>query len=713
MGKNLKLGAAEPKAYLVGPGATQWVPMLTAGPYQLTVQLPGGLRAGTYQLLAHNGTGGPYGWSEPVQVEVIAAPSQGKLGVFHVDQFGAKPNAGQDDGPAIQRAIDAAVKAGGGTVRFSAGIYHLGRTLNLPDVSGGGIHLIGAGMGDYDGKTQTTSGRGTVLRYLPGGPVPKCLLHVGCRFSSVCELTLLGGHAGVARAIHDPKAHRQMVARITQHDVTLQRLRLVMLDLRPDVPWEKRQDLQIYDPALHVVAPGRANLLVQDCEFHSAGAGIEIGEFLRGHMEGETKADAFPAPSTDYVRIDHCLFRGYARGVYKAPPSNNWEHLGCWSEGVSVLNGKYVIVQGCDFAGADRRGGKMMNRSILVYNSSIHDVFIADNRSRDVGMVCPRTDRCVNQGEQICFHFCYPHGGYFDVLGADPTHVTLNPHDPRNRGSMTAPHIISDRGTSRIIEEVGTNDHWIVFVGSGKGVGQYRVVVGADRQPNRTVLKLDRPWRVVPDRTSRATLTVAYRQNIVANNLIDGGFIDPRSKVAGILFWYDAFENIIAGNTLRNISQGIGFNSSFRNPTGWNLVRDNVVEQMGGMSCESAKPSFYFNTCGSAGGPTGPLFQPGSDVAGWYAVGNAARHNQGRQAPTAAYVCAGVDDASARQLPEQDAAGIMMPVVEHNRFTDVTQGIVINRAAVWPVIRENVVETSSPQTPPIFDQSAPSKAASP
>ncbi len=61
---------------------------------------------------------------------------------------------------------------------------------------------------------------------------------------------------------------------------------------------------------------------------------------------------------------------------------------------------------------------------------------------------------------------------------------------------------------------------------------------------------------------------------------------------------------------------------TIRNPTGWNLVRENVMEKMGGLAVESAQPAFYFDSCGAAGGPEGPLFQPDSDVAGWYAVGN-------------------------------------------------------------------------------------------
>jgi hypothetical protein len=370
-------------------------------------------------------------------------------------------------------------------------------------------------------------------------------------------------------------------------------------------------------------------------------------------------------------------------------------------------NGKNVIIEACDFAGADRRGGLMMNRSICNYNTSICNVYYANNRSHDVGMVSPREDRVVNQGEQILFHFRYPHGGYFDVIDAGPQHVSVNPQDPRNAGKISSPHHGFDRAGSRVLDEVGTNAHWIVFLSAGKGVGQYRVVVGAERRRDRVVLRLDRPWRVTPDHSSRVTLTTAFRQNIIYGNTIDAGFIDPKSKVSGVLFWYNAMENVVVGCALRHVGYGVGFNASFRNPCAWNLVRDNVTEHAGGMSVECIEPTFYVESCGAAGGANGPLFQAGSDVAGWYTVGNVARSNRGTDAVTAVLVHAAMRDAAAPTLPVQDYAGVVMPVVENNVFTAVKRGIVINRGTIWPVVRNNKIETVEPDGAKVFNQSEP------
>ena len=70
-----------------------------------------------------------------------------------------------------------------------------------------------------------------------------------------------------------------------------------------------------------------------------------------------------------------------------------------------------------------------------------------------------------------------------------------------------------------------------------------------------------------------------------------------------LLVWCLEFENIVAGNRLRNLGYGIGFNFRFRDIAvrGWNLVRDNIMERMGGIrSC--TEPVFYFDICGQSGG---------------------------------------------------------------------------------------------------------------
>jgi len=66
---------------------------------------------------------------------------------------------------------------------------------------------------------------------------------------------------------------------------------------------------------------------------------------------------------------------------------------------------------------------------------------------------------------------------------------------------------------------------------------------------------------------------------------------------------------------------------------------------------------------------------------------------------------AAFSDAAARELPLQEEAGVVMPVFENSVLSAVEQGIVLNNATIWPLLRNNRVQPADPTTPPVLDQS--------
>jgi len=138
-GRNLVLGSGSAHVYLVGYG---WLDSASANPYKATFQLPANLASGTYEVWAHNGHGGKYGWSKPLSL-VVENPYGWNGRVYDVTAYGANGGDGNPDDAAINGAIAAANADPGSTVYFPAGTYRFSSPIHF----GGGKTVKGAGMG--------------------------------------------------------------------------------------------------------------------------------------------------------------------------------------------------------------------------------------------------------------------------------------------------------------------------------------------------------------------------------------------------------------------------------------------------------------------------------------------------------------------------------------------------------------------------------------
>lgn len=736
-GKNLTIGDRQPRVYLRGKSGDQRLPVVKSNPFHVEARLPDMLEEGVYQLWCHNGTGGKYGWSEQLAIDVVAMPSDEGLPEFDVRDFGAVPNDREDDYPAIAAAMAAAKEAGGGIVRFSTGTFRLSRPVEVGGEGDSGIHLMGAGMGNHRWRNDAApndhhvihevSGDATILRPIPGEPYPQELITITRRYSSIRDLSLLN-HAD---------EEKQRCLSVRGHDVLVERVRGIVTDERPlfagfDVlPEELSIDefkRRLQDGAvLRIDAPGKANIVIRDCEFHHPGAGIDtppIRDDIR-HASGICR------PGTDYIRIANCIFRGYFDGrLEPVDPTRRLQAFRGWHNVAwNNTNSRNVIVEKCDVAGADKQRFKVVTRMLNHGNSSIGELYLAENVGHDLAPTSMSPGYHENKGEQILFHLWYPQGGLFDVASADHHSVTIDPTDPRYMPAEGRHPGVTFNGTafSTIQEDIDVNPtHWIVFVCAGRGVGQYREVRSCQRTDGSVVLQLDRPWRIMPDKSSRCMLNAAYRRIIIWKNFIDGGpSVDRRIKSHGVLFWANAFENIVAENTLRNMTGGVLFNTFFRCPTGWNLTRGNRMEHIHGNGGDTVFPgraAFYVDHV--------RVGEPVAQDRVWYGVGNIARNNDCRDGDVAAFLhrpdYARIDPRNpdlpeaTRELllmprgdntvvgygyPHTPEGGLMMGVMENNRFSDVQTGFVVSSPINWLLLRNNKLRVASPDAPSIIDES--------
>ena len=738
-GKNLTLDGASPRVYMRGRGIDQWLDVASSNPYQIEANLPNDLAEGAYEVWAHNGTGGAWGWSKRVTFDVVAATDGDELPTFHVGDFGARADNGADAWEAISAAVRGAQDAGGGTVEFGPGTYGLSQPVVIDGDGPAGICLVGAGMGEHSWSnapppndhmvTHRLTGTHTLVAPLDDGPWPKDLIQIRRRGSALRDMTVLN-HAD---------AGKQRCLTIAAHDVTVERVRAIVVDERPrfegwDMP-EEQVTKDIYEARLQdegvarIDAPGKANIVIRRCEFHHPGAGIDTPR-LRGKLHHSPHSPPCPT-STDYIQITDCTFRGYFDGRLEPWLENRqYQGLRGWSNMAWVnYNCKNVIVERCDIAGADKAHFKVITRSLNHVNTSIRELYLAHNRCHDVAPTSMTPGYHENKGEQFLFHLMYPQGGLFDVLDAREEALVVDPTDPKYAATEGRRPAVDFSGVafSAVPDDVDVNpSHWVVFVCAGRGVGQYRVLSACERHDDgKVTLRVQEPWRVELDTTSRIVLNAAYRRVIIHDNEIDGGHCDRVIKSHGVTFWANSFGNVIAGNTYRNLTGGVVINTFYRCPTGWNLTRDNCIEHIhgnGGDTVFPGKGAFYVDHIRA-------LNPPPEDRV-WYSVGNVARSNQCRDADVVAYLHRPDYrniDLDSPNLPETTRAllsmprgdntvwdyeypdtpngGLMMSVIENCAFANAAQGVVISSPANWLLLRNNDIQLGDPSAPQVIDES--------
>jgi carbohydrate binding protein with CBM4/9 domain len=701
IGKNLKIGTATPVMYLKKTdNSIIQLTIVDSNEYQLEASLPGDLAVGTYTIWAHNGTGGKYGWSQPLTFEVAQFPVLSGLPTFLVDNYGAVANDGLDDLQAINSAITAAKNAGGGIVTFTAGEYNISQQIVINGNTTNGIHLKGVGMGTYDnvGLLNTVpdvynhgvGGTYTLIRYVTVNATLSLngllsnIIQIDSNNTSIEYMTLINADYG-----RQQDGAPQWVMTVNGQDARIQNVRMISVDARNYTATSVTVDL-INLGVIYLGATGDANIVIKNCHIHSPKKGMCVGNKLV--ME-----------SVNYAQVKACSFWGYYAG--KHPRDSRAvlsDQHGLMANAITAYNAKNLILEDCYFASGDRLNGKILNRSFLAFNNSNRNMYIANNTIRNVGPHPSVPSMAGNCGEQFLLHESYVdasgnvvYGGLFDVTAAGENSVTLNTANiPALPPGVDISSILDNTG-SQIRDEIAYDQEWIVYVCAGKGVGQYRVL---DSRTS-SVLSITEPWRVIPDSTSRVMIEVVYRHNIIYNNDIQNYIFLSQSgyKSVGVLLFYRAFENIISDNTFKNLSVGVAINEGFRWPVCWNLTRRNTMDTISGLDNQggdsSSKPSFYsevFRNKIAYASSDG-----WSEELVWFSVGNIARQNTCTNGLVAAYFDSRQGDKN-NVLGYYDweinaDRGIMMSVLENNTLSNTDIGINIGKPAIWTLVRNNVV----------------------
>ncbi|UXN60710.1 glycosyl hydrolase family 28-related protein [Phyllobacterium zundukense] len=124
-------------------GAGKFVTPDSVNPFKVDFKVPN-LTAGSYEVWVHNGHGGRFGWSGPLNLAIADQSPWARQDQKMIDvrSFGAKGDGVTDDTAAIEAALTAAVSVAPATIHFPVGTYLIDSVLRAPD----NVHWLGDGM---------------------------------------------------------------------------------------------------------------------------------------------------------------------------------------------------------------------------------------------------------------------------------------------------------------------------------------------------------------------------------------------------------------------------------------------------------------------------------------------------------------------------------------------------------------------------------------
>ncbi len=550
-GRNLsyRLGTEKAWVYLKpkdSAAAGTWAAVTAANPYKVDFTVPEGAAAGAYEIWAHNGSGGPRGWSAlhagrgggtaPKHLAVVA-PRRWDGPVIDVTTLGARGDGKTDDTEAVLAALARANRTRNATIHFPAGTYLVSKTIGPvrgPEKSG--VRIRGAGMDK------------TFVKGNPGKLPATMLLLEGNGIEIrdiVFDINALGETAklyrGATRPAHDPKHYEMLEEKKRIRDEEKRKNR------GKKKPAQQKKKKRVKRVVVKKKGYGRGLRLV-DCVFDGE---RHLSMQLTGPIDAliencDIVGRECQLGCPQYARIDRCNFYGRA----DAPVL------------IYIYGGWCISVTNC--TGQDYRANTYdtcMGRffTVTAYGNRHENVYIADNRTTDLTVQPMHFNQ--NAGEQIMWEDLPA------VARAVPASVdgkTLTFAEP-----IAAPKL---------------NWYSTAVVVAGKGLGQYRQIMTYDKKTRTATLT--RPWDVDPDAGSTIRIARPVMRAVVYRNRLDAKPRAHRSEhhiaSCGVEPFGASVELIVDGNTFHELRSGIAtFSLGGKGgpaPTLFNYYANNVFD---------------------------------------------------------------------------------------------------------------------------------------
>ncbi len=351
---------------------SEWLDAVACNSYKADFIVPADYENGTYSLWAHNRSGGKYGFSARLELEVEPRDQwdENPANWFNVKDYGAKGDGVSEDWyGAIEAAIAAADAVDWSTVYFPPGDYRIGSKLRCGTSAGvDKVRLVGAGMDLVTIQPHSSFVNSSWRNYLLQG----------CQIDFQLKgMTLKPNSYGGQQVVRlDPNSHNVLLdgVRLDQSDAVMD------YPKRPELPL----NTETSDKILGI--------------YNGHDIRIENSEFIQ-------KASFAFDPGSSQIFISNCTFIG----IYDA---NTLITLrGC--QDVSIVDS---TASNLDSSASEDVPDTWCQGRWLHSKGGMRNLYFSGNTTRDM---CPRTGYPdSNVGEQLMFEFAYTH------FQAKPTSVT-------------------------------------------------------------------------------------------------------------------------------------------------------------------------------------------------------------------------------------------------------------------------------------------------
>ena len=462
--------------------------------YAVSFVVPPDTALGNYKLYVHNGYGGQYGWSQPVDI-VIANKFQ-----FGPDVIAVNPSGGDDSATIAAAMATLSKKPNGGTIRLGVGTYVLNSDLYVTS----NIRIVGVDMNQ------------TIL-LLNNGSI---LLSDGANNITFADLAFKMGPSDSTVKAGDRKSldiHTQNYS-----DTSAPKNNNVLIDsvkmMEVDTPQQYfSMDLRVQNSEIR-------NSIFYD-QLQGSGSGLWIHN---NQLEGTKGSDWVCDGTTDWKGEGTNGDDGTMVFEYNTAETPIWPYDPT-TESVNYKNFEPET-------GLDSSSMRQGNSRLVYFSESTESLkysYVAHNTTKDTAVDS-------NKGEQILFHTSESDVA-LQAQTSDANVITINTN-PDSTLSATRQDGTTVSVTGAVPDRVGLQKAALsvpmsidntaaVVVMSGTGMGEYAFV----KSHTANTITLDTPFNVPLDNTSVFIITFIYYGMTTYDNNLSGvpqGWVDDSSMAS-------------------------------------------------------------------------------------------------------------------------------------------------------------------------------------